>query len=99
MAPFRYYRGRGEAKYLLEVQSSQLDGLATRVVVPLFAIGGRYPGFADLNPILVVGEERLVMVTSLIAAIPRRLLGPPLGDLLDQADEITRALGILLNGF
>jgi hypothetical protein len=39
------------------------------------------------------------MLTPLMAAVPRRRLGRPLGNLLDQADDITRALGILLTGF
>lgn len=99
MPPFHYYRGRGAARYLLDVQSSQLDGLATRVVVPLVLAGDRFPDFLALNPFLVVEGERFVMMTTLIAALPKRVLGRPLGNLLDQADDITRALNILLSGF
>ncbi|MDO9708716.1 CcdB family protein [Paracraurococcus lichenis] len=99
MSHFRYYPGRGGARYLLDVQSSQLERLATRVVIPLVPLGERFSDIADLNPLLVVEEERLVMMTSLIASVPRRALGAPLGNLLDQSDDITRALGILLNGF
>jgi hypothetical protein len=99
MSPFRYYAGRGGARYLLDVQSSHLDRLATRVVVPLVVSGERLAELLTLNPSLQVGDERLIMLTSLIAAVPRSALGKPLGDLLDQSDDITRALKILLNGF
>jgi toxin CcdB len=99
MSPFRYHDGRGAAKYLLDVQSLQLDHLATRVVVPLVPAGGRFTGLPDLNPILRVRGEPLVMMTTLLAAVPRRVLGPALGNLLDQADDIARAIGILLHGF
>jgi hypothetical protein len=34
-----------------------------------------------------------------LAAVPRRELGRTVGNLLDQADDITRALDILLTGF
>lgn len=99
MPPFHVYAGRQGARFLLDVQSSQLDHIATRVVVPLVATGERFADFAGLNPILRVEGERLVMMTTLIAAVPRRSLGRPVGNLLDQSDEITRALNILLTGF
>ena len=99
MPPLLYYPGRNGARFLLDVQSSQLDHLATRVVVPLVAAGERFRDLADLNPLLQVGGETVVMMTTLIAAVPKRGLGRPAGNLLDQADEITRALNILLTGF
>lgn len=99
MPPFHYYAGRNGARFLLDVQSSQLEHVATRVVVPLVAAGERFAGFADLNPVLHVESVPVVMMTTLIAAVPRRTLGRPVGNLLDQADDITRALNILLTGF
>lgn len=34
-----------------------------------------------------------------MAALSRQELGRPIGNLLDQADDISRALNILLTGF
>jgi hypothetical protein len=39
------------------------------------------------------------MFTHHMAAVPRRDLGRPVANLLDQSDDITRALAILLTGF
>jgi hypothetical protein len=39
------------------------------------------------------------MMTPQVAALPRRRLGHPQGNLRDQSDDILRALDILLNGF
>jgi toxin CcdB len=99
MPRFDVYRGRDSMRFLLDVQSDHLDSLPTRVVVPLASPGGPLPPFGDLIPALTVDGEAVVMLTPLLSAVPRRTLGRPIGNLLDQADDITRALNILLTGF
>jgi toxin CcdB len=100
MPRFDVYPGRGRALFLLDVQSNHLDVLPTRTVVPLEpGSGGTLPGFRDLTPRLDVAGTPVVMVTPLLAAVPRRLLGKPVANLLDQSDDIIRALDILLTGF
>ena len=99
MPRFDVYSARQGARYLLDVQSNHLDALPTRTVVPLDTPGGALPPFRDLTPTLTIGGEEVVMLTPLIAAVPKRLLGKPVENLLAQSDEITRALGILLTGF
>ena len=100
MPRFDVYPGRGRATFLLDVQSDHLEALPTRTVVPLEpGTGGALPVFLDLTPRLDMAGTPVVMVTPLIAAVPRRLLGKPIGNLLDQSDDIIRALDILLTGF
>src|SRR3954464_7117685 len=99
MARFDLYPGRSGARYLLDVQSDHLDQLPTRMVVPLGAPDATLPPFRDLTPTLLVAGAPPVMLTPLMAALPRPLLDPPLDNLLGQADDITRALDILLTGF
>jgi toxin CcdB len=99
MPRFDYYLGGAPATYLLDVQSDHLDGLPTRIVVPLAAPAAALPEFRDLTPVLTVEGRDLVLLTPLMAAVPRKRLGKPRGNLLAQADEITRALDILLTGF
>ncbi len=100
MPRFDIYPGRGRTAFLLDVQSDHLEALPTRTVVPLEpGDKSALPGFRDLTPQLDVAGTPMVMLTPLIAAVPRRLLGKPIGNLLVQADEITRALDILLTGF
>lgn len=99
MARFDLYRRPGGPGYLVDVQSDHLYALPTSVVVPLLPPGPDLPAIRDLNPMLQVGEERLALMPQYMAALARRELGRPVGTLLDQADDITRALNILLTGF
>ena len=99
MARFDVYRGRHGVPYLLDVQSIFIDHLPTRVVVPLERLRERLPEIRDLTPTLQVGGEDVIMMTPLIASIPKRLLGRPVGNLESERDTITRALDRLLTGF
>lgn len=99
MARFDVYpspdRGPG---YLLDVQTDFLEGLNTRIVVPLMPPElAPLPG-RGLNPLLPVGEESLLMVTQYLASIERRHLRRPIASLASRGDDITRALDVLLTG-
>lgn len=99
MARFDLYRRPDGPGYLVDVQSDHLYALPTRMVVPLLQPGPDLPAIRDLNPMLHVGEELLALMPQYMAALARQELGRPIGNLLDQADDISRALNILLTGF
>ena len=99
MARFDLYRRPDGSGFLVDVQSDHLYRLPTRMVIPLLPRGEELPPIRDLNPLIPVAEETWVLMPQYMAAVHRRELGPPLGNLLDQADDITRALNILLTGF
>lgn len=99
MARFDLYPRPGGSGHLVDVQSDHLYLLPTRMVIPLLPQGEELPPIRDLNPLIPVGEEIWVLMPQYMAAVHRRELGRPAGNLLDQADEITRALNILLTGF
>jgi toxin CcdB len=99
MPRFDLYRRRGEPGYLLDVQADHLRDLPTRVVVPLLPPTQALPAIRDLTPFLRVDGEALAMMTHLLAAVPKRELGRPRGNLLSEHADIVRALGILLTGF
>ena len=98
MARFDLYRPKGSDAWLLDVQSDHLYQLPSRMVVPLLP-ASTLPPIRDLNPLLEVEGERLAMMTHYMSAMASRDLGRARGSLADQADEITRALDILLTGF
>jgi len=52
-----------------------------------------------LNPVFVVADQPLVMVTQFMSALFRSELGPVVASLAHEADAITRALDIALQGF
>lgn len=88
-----------DAIFLLDVQSGLLDGLETRMVVPLLrAIS--YPKPARrLHPIFSVAGENVVMATHLMASVHRGELTNRVGNLADEHDRILEALDLLFQGF
>ena len=85
--------------FLLDVQSDLLEGLNTRVVVPLLPQSEQLKLPRRLNPSFVIDGTPHKMVTNLIAAIPLSDLGQPRANFLDHHDEIAAALDMLFQGF
>ena len=95
----RYELFRDGEDYLLDVQADTLDGLNTRVVVPVQRPSrAPFPG-RRLNPVFEVNGSRYVMVTQFISAVPERDLGMPVANLARHRDEIVTALDMLFQGF
>ena len=84
---------------LLDVQSSLLSQLSTRVCVPLIPQSAD-PGVAKhLNPVLEIAGERYIMKTEYLSAVPASMLKEKVGNLDHAHDEIVRALDFLFLGF
>ncbi len=90
--------GRNGRGYVLDVQASLLDGLATRIVVPLLPETDAPPPIKGLNPVFEVDGKQCVMVTQALAALPCQELRHATSSLDAHHDEILRALDILLIG-
>ena len=94
-----YAMPRGLAGYIVDVQSRLLEGLATRVVIPLLptAAAPRLP-MKTLNPLLPFDGGDFVLMTQNIACVPVAHLGLTVGTLAAQRDQIVRAIDALLSG-
>ncbi|WP_376090112.1 CcdB family protein [Roseomonas sp. CCTCC AB2023176] len=92
------FPGGGRRGYLLDVQADLLDGIATRIVVPLLPPDATPVIMPDLNPTFAIATDRVVMATTQMASVPRRELGRTVGNLEAERDAITRALDLLLTG-
>ena len=99
MARFDLHRPRQGPALVLDVQSDFLDFLHTRVVVPLVSPAQVPKPIRDLHPVFTIEGAELLLATQLLAAIPRRELGRPVGSLEAERDAITRALDLLFTGF
>lgn len=88
--------GRG---FLLDVQADLLDGLNTRVVVPLMPLDSAPSPARRLNPAFEIEGQPHVMVTQFLSAVPRSILKTPVGNLGAQFSEITVAIDMLTQGF
>lgn len=87
--------------YLLDVQSDLLDGLDSRMVIPL----RRMAQFAQvklpnvLTPVLRVGDQEYLLETPKMGAVPRRILKVPVASLRHEQTQITAALDFLFQGY
>jgi len=99
MARYDFYRNTESDGYLLDVQSDILEGLNTRVVVPLMQPRiAPLPG-RRLNPTFVVNGKDHVMVTQFMSAFSASELRDPEGNLSKHHDDIVAALDMLFQGF
>ena len=83
---------------VLDVQADLLEPLSTRIVVPLMARDAAPKPARHLNPVFLLGEAEVVMVTQFLAAVPLAEMGAPLGSLDAHHPQITRALDMAFQG-
>jgi len=99
MAKYDVYQNPNGPGYLLDVQADLLDGLNTRVVVPLLPRNDAPMPAGSLNPVFDVSGEQVVMATQFLAAVPRSILKTPVTAFADQFSEIGNALDMVFQGF
>ncbi len=87
--------------YLLDVQSDLLQGLETRVVVPLRRRdrfqATRIPD--RLTPVFEIEGIACLMETPKLAAVPLRVLKTSVASLVDSQKAIAGALDFLFQGY
>ncbi len=103
MAQFEVYRNPNTASapsipFLLDVQSDFLSGFSTRVVVPLAPVQSIGKSAQRLHPQFQIDGVNMVMITELMAAVPKAALGGPVISLAHHRDEIVAALDFLITG-
>ena len=105
MARFDVYRNSGplatSTPYLLDVQCSLLDGLDTRIVIPLRRVD-KFPNVnlaKDLTPVFDIEGVSCILETPKLAAVPTRLLKNYVMSLSEQKSLISNALDRLFHGY
>jgi toxin CcdB len=99
MAQFDVYGCRGKnAKYLIDLQENILDTLTTRVVAPLVPLTVVSLPIKNINPIIHINNEKLVLLTHLLAAVPCKQLGQFIMNVKMQRDDIISAIDMLFTG-
>jgi toxin CcdB len=83
---------------VVDCQSTLLDRIESRFVVPLVPIVNAPSVAQRLNPIFTIQGKDYVMLTQAAAAVRRQELGPVLTSLADRSFEITGALDVLISG-
>lgn len=84
--------------YVVVVQSDLLDGLATRLVVPLAIQDASAKVPTALCPVIVVKGKRLHALAHYAAPLPSRLLRRPVDSVAAQASALISAIDAVLSG-
>ncbi len=92
-------RERKLTPYFLDVQNDYIACLQTRVVIPLRRESAFGPRARDLHPLLSVGDDRLVLDTAAIGAVPLAELRPPVAQLREARAEVQAALDTLFGSY
>lgn len=99
MARYDVYPTPMDEGFLLDIQSDLLDGLNTRVVVPLLPVATAPKPVKTLNPRFEIAGRAVVMATQFMAAVPVSILRNPVGSLDFAHDDIVAAIDLLMHGF
>ena len=91
--------GRASYPLVLNVQSELVDGLRTRLVVPL-APAAAFKGkvISRLMPLLEIDGKTFVMLTAQMGSIRVRDMGKEVADLSSARLTILAAIDLLLTG-
>jgi toxin CcdB len=90
---------RRRTPYLLDVQNDFIDGLASRVVIPLRTVAAFGPRARDLNPLLEVQGTEFVLDTAALGAILTSELRQPVANLKPQQPAIQVAMDALFGAY
>jgi toxin CcdB len=101
MAQFDVYRlaPRGAGFTLVaDVQNRLLDGLATRVVAPLYPLKAKDKPILRLNPVFEIEGQRYYLAIQEMSGLRVKALGPKVASLEPRRHEIIAAIDFLVTG-
>jgi toxin CcdB len=90
---------RRHTPYLVDVQNSYIDQLATRVMIPLRRESLFGPRARDLHPLFTVAGTPVVLDTATLGAVPMSVLRNPVADLREHRDLVQTALDTLFGAY
>ena len=105
MARFDVYSNPGAhastTPYLLDVQSNLLDGLDSRMVIPLRSLEhfAKVKLPTRLTPVFHINGKDYLLETPKMGAVPNRILKGSVASLSDQQELIAGALDFLFQGY
>jgi len=84
--------------YVVVIQSDLLDGLATRLVVPLAVQDTSAKVPTTLCPVIVIKGKRLHALAHYAAPLPFKLLKRPVDNVAAQASALISAIDAVVSG-
>ena len=105
MARFDVYPNAGDhspsTPYLLDVQADLLDGLESRMVIPLRS-KDHFPNVKlplKLTPVFTIDGKEYLLEVPKMGAVPKRILKTPVTSLVEDQVKIISALDFLFQGY
>jgi toxin CcdB len=85
--------------YLMDVQSTLLTDLETRIVIPV-ALKEKFEKgmIKNLNPIINIKKKEYIVLTQQLAGIPLKQIGSSICECLSERHEILSAIDFLITG-
>jgi toxin CcdB len=90
---------RSSIPYFLDIQSDYLDGMESRIVIPLYLPSCFASPLRGLNPELRIADKSFIMSTAEIGAVPTAALRRPVVNLASQQLLIQDALDTLFGAY
>ncbi len=90
---------RKHTPFYVDVQNDYINGLDTRVVIPLTREAFFGPRAADLHPLLPFMGESLVLDTGALGAVPSEELRKVMGSLRPNQAQVQEALDALFGAY
>lgn len=85
--------------YIVDIQSTTIEDIATRIVVPLARHSSlNEQAMKKLTPEIQYEDEILILLVPQIASIPAKHLKNPIGSLNHFREEIVAALDFAITG-
>jgi toxin CcdB len=83
---------------VVDVQNGLLEGLATRLVAPLYPLKTKDQPILRLNPVVQIERQRYYLAIQEMSALRVKSPGAKVVSLQRQRDEIVAAIGFLTPG-
>lgn len=90
---------RKKTPYLLDVQNTHIERIATRVVLPMRSADLFDQRMSGLNPLFEIAGKQVVLDTAAIASFPAVELKKPVLSLSTQREAILDALDVLFGAY
>jgi toxin CcdB len=103
MAQFDVYengdqQSRHSEPYVMDVQSNLLNGLATRMVIPLVSKETIGQPVDILNPVVRIANQNFYLSSPQLRSVHKDRLGNKIATIVNQRDAVRASVAFLLSG-
>lgn len=98
VCPLKSGRAKSNPRFVVVLQHSHMDDLATVLVAPLY-LTSELPAIKRLRPEVRIARRNYVVAVDRLAAVPANQIGGGVASLETRCHEFSNALDLLFSGF